>query len=41
MMFFFYTFKRKQTRPNVTSPMISKRESVLINNSNTFAKRQC
>lgn len=36
-----YTFKRKQTSPNVTLPIISKRGSVLISNSNTFAKRQC
>lgn len=36
-----FTFRRKQTRPNVTSPIISKRGSARINNSNTLAKRQC
>ncbi len=35
------TFKRKHTRPNVTSPIISKRLSLVINDENTCAKRQC
>ena len=36
-----FTFRRKQTKPNVTSPMISKRSSLVINEAKTFANRQC
>lgn len=36
-----WTFRRKQTKPNVTSPMISNRLSLIINDAKTFANRQC